>query len=572
MVDYFSAGSDALNFPNTLTNIISTVQKISTQRRSGKQKCAELLVDAFTLQDMIDNPNASDAGLQEKKLEDLIVRIKDCLVRFSKEDWLDDAVEAMFKNDYSQLRNEYLKIEGRYILRAINHIENSLGQTVSLWHKMLETAKHSTPVHSLTRITMDVSALNWKESIGRGEVAGYGDVECRKLETGLSSQRALNLYQDLQNGAHIQKIHGIVEINDQDYVILQDCSILTTLKTWRSDSSRVLTLRDRVHIAYDVAQSVAWLHGGGLLVKYLTESSIHLRSDGNSRQHPVLTQLHYTRCLYEKTNSVRIDHRYEAQEILAQLLEKNGSIPHSHETDIWSLGTIVWQILTDGTPYLIEEPIYFHNPEQDAATLKRRLDIYPFPGDFPVEFPSPLVDIVQSCWKPLDQGRPSAMTVASSLLRALVLLDKVVFSSVRDCVGESVRIANPRDLEIARSTAWQLIQEARKSSKIQDQQVSQLSNHHTSILLHQSEHPEHPECAFLVGSLIWWDLINVWLVNDSTVPRSDLGFDGRRAELALKYLLSASDRGYMQANFEITRAYAALCHDYNARTKIVRNT
>ncbi|KAF4497450.1 isoform 4 of fibroblast growth factor receptor 1-A, partial [Fusarium agapanthi] len=373
---------------------------------------------------------------------------------------------------------------------------------------------------------MDISALDWQESIGRGKVTGYGEIECRKLDTGLSSQRALNLYQDLQQGAHLQKVYGIVDMNDQDYVIMQDCSLLTTLKSWRSDPSRVLTVRDRVLVAYDVAQSIAWLHGGGLVVKYLTESSIRLRIDQSSRQRPVLTHLHYTRCLYEKTNSVRIDYRYEAQEILADVLQKNGSIPHSHETDIWSLGVIIWQILTDGTPYLIEDPIYFYNPEQDAATLKHRLGIYPFPGRFPAELPSPLVDIVRGCWSPIDQGRPSAMTVASSLLRVLPLLDQTVMSSVRNCVGDSVRIEKSHDLELARSAAWQLVQKARKRGKVQDEQVDQLSNHHASVLLHHCENPEHPECAFLVGSLIWWDLINVWLVNNATAARSHLGFDG----------------------------------------------
>ncbi|KAF5724190.1 isoform 4 of fibroblast growth factor receptor 1-A [Fusarium mundagurra] len=497
MVDYFSAGSDVLNLPNTLTNIVSAVQKISTQRRSGKEKCAELLVDAFTLKDMIESPHFIIADLQKKRLEKLIVRIKDCL--------------------------------------------------------------NPTPVHSSTHITVDISALNWQDSIGRGKVTGYGDLECRKLDTGLSSLRALSLYQDLQQGAHIQKIHGIVEMNEQDYVVMQGCSTLPTLKSWRSDPSRVLTLRDRVLIAYDVAQSITWLHGGGLLVKYLTESSIRLRSDQKtSRQHPVLTQLHYTRCLYEKTNSVRIDHRYEAQEILADLLERKGSVPHSHETDIWSLGVIVWQILTDGTPYLIEEPMYFYNHEQDATTLKSRLETHHFPGSFPSEFPSPLIDVVHSCWSPIDQGRPSAMAVASSLLRACTLLDKTVMSTVKDCVGDSVKIESSQDLGMARLAAWQLVHKARKRAKVRDGQVGQLSNHHASVLVRRSENPQHPECAFLVGALIWWDLINVWLVDDTTSPRSHLGFD-------------ASDKGYIQANFEITRAYAALCHDYNARSEVVRD-
>ena len=193
---------------------------------------------------------------------------------------------------------------------------------------------------------------------------------------------------------------------------------------------------------------------------------------------------------------------------------------------IFSLGVIIWQILTDGTPYLIEEPLYFNNPEQDTAPLKRRLETSHLPGVFPDQFSSPLVEIVQSCWSPMDQGWPSAMTVASSLLRALALLDRTVTSSVTNCVGDSVRIFDSQDLEQARSAAWQLIQKARKRGEVQDEQVGQLSDHHASVLLHHSENPNHPECAFLVSSLIWWGLINGCFVNGLTIPRSHLGSDG----------------------------------------------
>ncbi|OBS22715.1 hypothetical protein FPOA_09047 [Fusarium poae] len=506
---------------------------------------------------------------QRTALENLIVRIKDCLERFSKEDWRTDAAEALFKNDYRELRNEYQELANRHILGAINDVQNSLNQTVSLWHKVLETKRPSTAVHSSTHIAVDISALHWQESVGRGTATGYGDVECRILNTGDSSRRALTIYRDLQDRAHIQKFHGIVDINDQDYVIMQDCSMLPTLQSWRSDPSRVLTLRDRVNVAYDVAQSIACLHEGGLVLKYITESSIRLRSDQNSRLHPVLTQLDYTRCLYEKTNSIRIDHRYESQEIITQLMGKTSSMPHSHKTDVWSLGVVVWQILTDGTPYLIEEALYFHDYQQDAAKLQRGLDVCPLPGGFPDGFPPPLIEIVQGCWSPIDQGRSSSKTVASSLLRSLALLDRTVISSVQKCVGDSVRIENSQDLELARSAAWQLVWEARKRAKVKDEQVGQLSNHHASVLLHHAENPKHPECAFLIGSLIWWDLINVSLLNDLAKSRSHLGFDGRRAEVALKYLLLASDRGHIQANFEIAKAYEALCRDYYARREVV---
>ncbi|KAF4335301.1 kinase [Fusarium beomiforme] len=566
MVEYLSAGSDVLNLPNTLTNIVSIVQKISTQRRSGKEKCAELLLDALTLKDMIRSPNATDP-LPPERLENLIFRIKDCLEKFSKQNWLDDTIEALFINKYSQLRHEYKELRERHMFGAVTRRD-------SFGHKVQETKRNPTPGPMPFHLTIDISSLNFEGSVGRGYIEGYGDVECRRLNTSLTSQRALYLYRDFQQGSHIQKIYGIVERNNHDYVVMQGCSELQPLKAWRSDSNRGLTLRDRVVIAYDVAQSIAWLHEGGLLVKYLTESSIRLTSDGQSGQEPILTQLHYTRCLYEKTNSVRIDYRYEAPEILSTLLEvekgqQRRSLPHSHETDIWSLGIIIWQILTDGVPYQIEDDLYFYNPEQESARLKSHLDTSPLPGDFPSECPLRLADIIRKCWSPIDQGRPSAECVASSLLRALPLLDKTVMNTVTSCTGGLDEIGDPQELKQARSAAWELVQAARAREKKQAEQVSQLSDDYASILLRYANDPKHPECTFLVGSLIWWELINIWLINDLATPRKRLGFNGQRAELALKYLLSASDGMLMQANLEISRAYAALYHDYNVRIKPV---
>lgn len=160
---------------------------------------------------------------------------------------------------------------------------------------MKEIVEKNPSTHSPVTLALDTSSIDWEYSIGRGQVAGYGAVECRRLDDSLMSRHALQLYQDFQRGAHIQTIHGIAEINKQEYVIMQDCSGLQTLKSWRADASRILILRDRIRIAYDVAQSVAWLHGGGLLLKFLTETFIRLCNDGNS--HPILTQLGYARCV-----------------------------------------------------------------------------------------------------------------------------------------------------------------------------------------------------------------------------------------------------------------------------------
>lgn len=162
---------------------------------------------------------------------------------------------------------------------------------------MLETTKEVASKQSPVNLALETSSLTWEGSIGRGQVAGYGDVECRRLDDSTVSRQALQLYQDFQRGAHVQTIHGVAEINKEKYVIMQDCSGLQMLQSWLNDGNRELTLSDRVHIAYDVAQSVAWFHEGGLVVKFLTDTSIRLTDGQNCRQQPVLTSLQYARCV-----------------------------------------------------------------------------------------------------------------------------------------------------------------------------------------------------------------------------------------------------------------------------------
>ncbi|KAF4471493.1 isoform 4 of fibroblast growth factor receptor 1-A [Fusarium albosuccineum] len=504
-------GTELINLPNILTSIASSVQAISEQRQSGKKKCTELLLDAITLTDIIENPNTNCTEIPVEKLKNLILEIQNCVDGFAKKDLVGDIAEATFKGQYSQLRDEYRHWEGRYIL-------------FSIWRKLrkvLETTRAPPSKHSPVNLMIETSSITWQGSIGRGRLASLGDVECRRLDVGFSSRHALQLYQDFQRGAHVQIIHGIAEINNQYYVVMQDCSEFTTLKSWRGDASRGLTLSARARIAYDVAQSVAWFHEGGLLVKFLTESYVRLKNSQNSRQQPILTQLQYARHLYEKTDSVRIDVRYEAPEILTELLEPDGnSKPHSHATDVWSLGIVIWQILTDGSPYQLEDDMYLHKPKEEIAALKRRLEVSSRPGEFPSDLPSSLVEIIQNCWSPLGQGRPSAKAVAGSLLRTQALLDSAVNYPIQDGVDSPVSPYSLQELDQARSTAWALIQGARKRSEQQHEQNSQLGEGFVEVLLHYAKDLSHPECAFLIGGLIWWELVNPWWIQDSFTPRS----------------------------------------------------
>lgn len=187
-----------------------------------------------------------------------------------------------------------------------------------------------------------------------------------------------------------------------------------------------------------------------------------------------------------------------------------------------SLGIVIWQILTDRVPYRLEKEMKFLNPET-VSTLRRCLESSSVPGDFPSDLPSPLVEIIQSCWSPVDHERPPAKAVTSSLLRALASLDSAVAHSRPDRMDDAVGRVNLQQLDQARSAARELVQKGRDGNVCH--QADQLSEDHFNVLLHHAEDPLHPECAFLVGATIWWKVVNIWLIRDSVTPRA-MGFDG----------------------------------------------
>jgi hypothetical protein len=235
-----------------------------------------------------------------------------------------------------------------------------------------------------------------------------------------------------------------------------------------------------------------------------------------------------------------------------------------------SLGIVIWQILTDGAPYQHEDDMYLHNPAEESAILSRCLERSSVPGDFPSDLPSPLVEIVHNCWSPIGQGRPSAMVVASSLRRVWASLDPIV---IRSGPGGIENPFGPNNLEAlerarARSAAWSLVRRARQRQESRDEELEQLGENHLSVILRYADDPSYPECTFLVGAMIWWKLINIRLIGDFVSTRA-FGPDGQRAELALSYLLRASDGGYKNANMEISHAYATLYHDYKDRVSCV---
>lgn len=147
-------------------------------------------------------------------------------------------------------------------------------------------------------LALDFSAIHVEPenpSIWRGTTSELGDIECQKLSDTTASRRALEAYRDLQYGAYIQAIHGLAKIDGDIFIVMQDCSKLSTLAEECNNNTTSVELIARVRLAFDVAQSIAWLHSADLILKTLNDRAVKLVRGNDGTLRPCITEVEHVR-------------------------------------------------------------------------------------------------------------------------------------------------------------------------------------------------------------------------------------------------------------------------------------
>jgi hypothetical protein len=138
--------------------------------------------------------------------------------------------------------------------------------------------------------------------------------------------RHVTLYSKLSANTSVHPFYGLADKNGQLYAVMQDLRTAKPLGSCLKDD-QFSGIKDRLRIAYDIAQTVAYLHSVEILVRSLSDQSVVLTPENNEWK-PVLMRLDQARLFLEDTSSAEVDIRYEAPEYRL-------SRRHSPETDTW---------------------------------------------------------------------------------------------------------------------------------------------------------------------------------------------------------------------------------------------
>lgn len=105
--------------------------------------------------------------------------------------------------------------------------------------------------------------------------------------------RHVTLYSKLSANTLVHSFYGLADRNGQLYAVMQDLRTAKSLGSCLTDPQFSDT-RDRLRVAYDVAQTVAYLHSVEILVRSLSDQNVVLTKD-NGEWKPVLTRLDQAR-------------------------------------------------------------------------------------------------------------------------------------------------------------------------------------------------------------------------------------------------------------------------------------
>jgi hypothetical protein len=115
-----------------------------------------------------------------------------------------------------------------------------------------------------------------------------------EMRFGGRGSRHVEIYKRISVGALVQSFYGICERNGTKYAVLEDLRNEPTL----ANAVEHCLLPDdsqRLRVAYDLANTMAYFHSVGILVKGLSDDTVVLRKLDDDKFQPCLTNLETAR-------------------------------------------------------------------------------------------------------------------------------------------------------------------------------------------------------------------------------------------------------------------------------------
>ncbi|KAH7220411.1 kinase-like domain-containing protein [Fusarium redolens] len=230
------------------------------------------------------------------------------------------------------------------------------------------------------------------------------------MRVGEKGPRHIAIYSKLSARCLVHPFYGITRYNGMRWLVFQNLRGSPSLASALSDKGCLEEVMDRVKVAADVATTMTYLHSVEILLKSLTDQTVLLVTE-NSQLVPYLTEIDRARMMNEITGGEKYDARYKAP-------EKQQIRQHTIQTDIWSLGVLIWQCISRKPPFSINKEV-LQGDQVTEIGESIKAGTLPWDSDQSDPVYAKVASLVRRCCSKDPRQRPSAMAVKDRLIEIL---------------------------------------------------------------------------------------------------------------------------------------------------------
>jgi serine/threonine protein kinase len=130
-------------------------------------------------------------------------------------------------------------------------------------------------------------------------LVNVGLVVCKEVKNddlkGRWGSRQAEIYHRISTGTLVQHFYGIAELHGSRYAVMEDLREGLTM-AMAIESNQLPEPLTRLRLAYEIANTVAYLHSVGIIIKNISDNNIVLKKGGEGMQfRPCLTNLEEAR-------------------------------------------------------------------------------------------------------------------------------------------------------------------------------------------------------------------------------------------------------------------------------------
>jgi serine/threonine protein kinase len=129
----------------------------------------------------------------------------------------------------------------------------------------------------------------------KGRPIVLANVNEDEMKIGRSGSRHVEVYKRISVGALVQSFYGICERNGKKYAVMEDLRNQPTLAVAIKSNLLPNDSPTRIRIAYDLANTIAYLHSVGIIIKSMSDDTVVLRRLDGGKFQPCLTNLETAR-------------------------------------------------------------------------------------------------------------------------------------------------------------------------------------------------------------------------------------------------------------------------------------